>query len=97
MSRDSEVAIEESDMVVKTELHTKCVTPRRLSRELKELVGQDAQFKVEMRHNVYNIECSKPFDLDVLLANCQGLHRKKAASPAFEGVQASPDQTVESA
>jgi hypothetical protein len=52
MSRGSEVAIEESDkeseMVLKTELHTKCVTPRRLSKELKELVGHDAQLKVEV-------------------------------------------------
>jgi hypothetical protein len=47
MLRDS--AIEEGgDMVVKRELHTKCVTPRRLSRELKDLVGHDAQFKVEV-------------------------------------------------
>jgi hypothetical protein len=52
MSRDSEVAIEESDregdMAVRTELQAKCVTPRRLSKELKELVGHDAQFKVEV-------------------------------------------------
>jgi hypothetical protein len=52
MSTNSEVAIEESDkesdMVVKTELHAKCVTPRRLSKELKELVGHDAELKVEV-------------------------------------------------
>jgi hypothetical protein len=53
MSRGTEVIIEECDMVVKTELHTKCVTPRRLSRELKELVGHDAQFKVEVSHLVF--------------------------------------------
>jgi hypothetical protein len=48
MSRESDVGIEDSGMVVKKEVHTKCVTPRRLSRELKDLVGHDARFKVEV-------------------------------------------------
>jgi len=96
MSRDADVVIDGPDMVVRGELHTKCVTPWRLSRELKELAGQDAQFKVEMRHNVYNIECSKPFDLDELRRNCQGLHRKKSACADFEGVLITPSQVAES-
>jgi hypothetical protein len=48
MSTDPEVAIEECVMPVKRELPSKCVTPRRLSHELKELVGRNAQVKVEV-------------------------------------------------
>jgi hypothetical protein len=48
MPRDIEIANEGTDMVVKKEVHTKCASPRRLSRELKDLVGQDAHFKVEV-------------------------------------------------
>jgi len=49
MSAISDAADEQSDMVVKGELHTKFATPRRLSRELRGLLGNDAQFKVEVR------------------------------------------------
>ena len=48
MSRYPEVVLVECDMPVKRELHTKCVTPRRLSLELKQLVGSDAKVKVEV-------------------------------------------------
>jgi hypothetical protein len=48
MSIDSDIAVEDSDMIV-SELHTKYATPRRLSRELKGLLGDSAQFKVEVR------------------------------------------------
>ena len=47
MPTEPEIVVEESDMVVKRELHTKCVTAGKLSQELKELLG-DAQFKVEV-------------------------------------------------
>jgi len=80
MPTEPEIVVEESDMVVKRELHTKCVTAGRLSQELKERLG-DAQFKVEMRHNVFNIESSKDFDIGILLKNCQnrmGLRRRKS-------------------
>jgi hypothetical protein len=49
MSIDSDIAVEDSDMIVESELHTKWATPRRLSRELKDLLGDSAQFKVEVR------------------------------------------------
>jgi hypothetical protein len=49
MSTNRDIIVEEdSDMVIKRELHTKCVTPGRLSQELKDLLGNDAQFKVEV-------------------------------------------------
>jgi hypothetical protein len=35
-------------MIVKKEVHTKCATSRRLSKALKDLVGQEAHFKVEV-------------------------------------------------
>jgi len=47
MPTEPDIVVEESDMVVKRELHTKCVTAGRLSQELKDLLG-DAQFKVEV-------------------------------------------------
>jgi len=47
MPTEPDIVVEESEMVVKRELHTKCVTAGRLSQELKELLG-DAQFKVEV-------------------------------------------------
>jgi len=83
-------------MIVKKEVHTKCATSRRLSKALKDLVGQEAHFKVEMRHNVYNIECSKPFDLDELLRNCKGLQQKKPGTPDFEQVLAPHREADES-
>jgi len=83
MSTSPDIAAEATDMVVKGELHTKCVTARRLSKELRGLLGNGAQFKVEMRHNVYNIESTKPFDLEKLLMNCQRLSRTKSR---FQGL-----------
>jgi hypothetical protein len=70
----------QDNMEVKKELHTKYATPYKLSKELVNLLGTDAKFKVEvrtifqainihvftlyqMRHNVYNIESSKEFDV----------------------------------
>jgi hypothetical protein len=53
MPTNSDIAVEASDMVVKRELHTKCATPGRLSQELKDLLGDDAQFKVEVRRRVF--------------------------------------------
>ncbi|TVY23263.1 hypothetical protein LHYA1_G007944 [Lachnellula hyalina] len=51
------------DLTVERSLHSKYVSsPRRLSTELKDLLGP-GQYKVEMRHNVYNIRTSKEFDL----------------------------------
>lgn len=48
MSIKPENSVEERDMVVKRELHTKCVPPKTLTRALRELLG-DAEFKVEVR------------------------------------------------
>ena len=48
---------------VSSEFHTHHATPQQLFRELKILLGDDAQFKVEMRHNIYNIETSQDLDL----------------------------------
>jgi hypothetical protein len=46
MPTNSDIVVD-SDMVVKRELHTKCVTPSRLSQELKYLLGDNVHFKVE--------------------------------------------------
>ncbi|RDL36220.1 uncharacterized protein BP5553_06832 [Venustampulla echinocandica] len=63
MSIHADVADEGIIMVEKNELHTKYATPRRLSQVLKDLLGDSAEFQVEMRHNVYNIKSSKPLDV----------------------------------
>ncbi|KAI0127541.1 hypothetical protein BJ170DRAFT_377193 [Xylariales sp. AK1849] len=55
---------------VTRELPTKYATPRRLSVELEGLLGSKP-FRVVMRHNVYTIESSTAFDVDILLRNCQ--------------------------
>jgi len=44
----SDIAVENSNMIVKNELHTKYATPQKLSRELKDLLGDSIQFKVEV-------------------------------------------------
>lgn len=59
------------DMTVERSLHCKYVSsPRRLSLELKDLLGA-GQYKVEMRHNVYNIRAAKDFDVTRLMSRCQ--------------------------
>lgn len=60
---DPDIAIDDNDMMVQNKLHTKYATPRRLSQELEILLGSSTQYKVEMRHNVYNIKSTKPFDV----------------------------------
>lgn len=50
-------------MASSSEFHTHHATPQRLVRELRFLLGDGAQFKVEMRHNVYNIESDQDLDL----------------------------------
>ncbi|KAF4634378.1 hypothetical protein G7Y89_g3743 [Cudoniella acicularis] len=60
---NSEKLVGDSDMKVESELHTKYASPRRLSQELKDLLGGNVEFEVEMRHNVYNIKSSKPFNV----------------------------------
>jgi hypothetical protein len=49
MPTNSGISIEDGDMIVENELHTKYATPRKLSRELKDLLGDSTQFKVEVR------------------------------------------------
>jgi hypothetical protein len=43
--------VEESDVVVKREMHTKCAAPWTLSKALRDLLGDDAEFKVEVIAN----------------------------------------------
>ncbi|KAI5920483.1 hypothetical protein F4810DRAFT_682771 [Camillea tinctor] len=52
------------------ELHTKLANPRDLVAELKEMIGEGL-FKVEIRHDIYNIRTAKEFDIETLLKNCQ--------------------------
>ncbi|KAF8858399.1 hypothetical protein BDZ45DRAFT_674001 [Acephala macrosclerotiorum] len=65
---------EDNHTMTRTELHTRYASPQRLSRELRELLG-DSEFEVEMRHNVYNIVSAKPLNLETLLNKCQQRHR----------------------
>jgi len=74
----SEIFVGESHAMIKSELHTKYASPQRLARELKTLLG-GSEFEVEMRHNVYNILSSKPFNVETLLNKCQARHRMKSA------------------
>jgi hypothetical protein len=61
MSTDAELHFD--NMTVERSLHSKYVSsPRRLSTELKDLLGP-GHYKVEMRHNVYTIWASKEFDM----------------------------------
>jgi hypothetical protein len=48
MPRNCDIAVDDSNMVVVSELHTKYATPRRLSRELENLLGGSG-FQVEVR------------------------------------------------
>jgi len=48
MSMNSEIAIEDGDTPIESKLHTRYATPRRLSRELKDLLGDSTQFKIEV-------------------------------------------------
>ncbi|KAH8672211.1 hypothetical protein BGZ61DRAFT_459050 [Ilyonectria robusta] len=58
-------------MASSSEFHTHHATPQRLVRELRFLLGDGAQFKVEMRHNVYNIESDQDLDLEKLQQRCK--------------------------
>ncbi|KAH7161680.1 hypothetical protein EDB81DRAFT_785310 [Dactylonectria macrodidyma] len=62
-------------MTIRSEFHTNHATPQQLVRELRVLLGDGAQFKVEMRHNVYNIESSQYLDLDKLHERCKRRHK----------------------
>ncbi|SCO92073.1 uncharacterized protein FRV6_16201 [Fusarium oxysporum] len=48
---------------VRTEFHTHHAAPRRLLEELRDLLGPSAQFSVDMRHNIYEIETTEEFDV----------------------------------
>ncbi|KAI1639202.1 hypothetical protein F4809DRAFT_596998 [Biscogniauxia mediterranea] len=61
------------------ELHTKLANPRDVVAELKEMVGEGL-FKVEIRHDVYNIRSAKEFDIETLLKNCQ--RRQRGDTPS---------------
>ncbi|KAH8802627.1 hypothetical protein F5884DRAFT_887363 [Xylogone sp. PMI_703] len=71
MPSNYDIAADNGDKAVERALHTKHVTPGRLSKELKDLLGGN-EFQVEMRHNVYTIKSSKPFDVEKLLDRCKG-------------------------
>lgn len=48
MPRNCNIAVDDSNMVVVSELHTKYASPGRLSRELENLLGGSG-FQVEVR------------------------------------------------
>ncbi|KAK7423423.1 hypothetical protein QQZ08_009101 [Neonectria magnoliae] len=55
------------------EFHTRHASPGRLSQELRDILGEDANIRIEMRHNIYNIMSDKTFDLNLLYRRCKGL------------------------
>ncbi|KAF8862501.1 hypothetical protein BDZ45DRAFT_739145 [Acephala macrosclerotiorum] len=74
------------EMTVERSLHSKFVSsPQRLSTELKDLLGP-GQYKVEMRHNVYNIRSSKDFDLNELMTRCKYLPRNGSTAANSAGI-----------
>ncbi|TVY74482.1 hypothetical protein Focb16_v004624 [Fusarium oxysporum f. sp. cubense] len=62
---------------VRTEFHTHHAAPRRLLEELRDLLGPSAQFSVDMRHNIYEIETTEEFDVDTLYQRCKQVKPKK--------------------
>ncbi|KAH6663156.1 hypothetical protein B0J14DRAFT_609480 [Halenospora varia] len=89
MSTEKFASNNDNDMREQRELHTKYASPRRLSQELKDLLGGSAEFEVEMRHNIYNIKSSKPFNVETLLNKCQERHRMKSARENIQRVSES--------
>ncbi|KAI8651034.1 hypothetical protein NCS57_01439100 [Fusarium keratoplasticum] len=61
---------------INSEFHTHHATPHQLFRELRSILGDDARFKVEMRHNIYNIETDQDLDLDALYNRCKRRRRR---------------------
>jgi hypothetical protein len=57
MPDNSDIAVDDSNIVIKRELHTKFVTPRRLSQELKDLLGDN--FKVEVNSQAFCRDAKK--------------------------------------
>ncbi|KAH7150953.1 hypothetical protein DER46DRAFT_400526 [Fusarium sp. MPI-SDFR-AT-0072] len=60
-----------SELSVRTEFHTHHASPRRLVQELRDLLGPGAEFTVDMRHNIYEIETAEEFSLTTLYERCK--------------------------
>jgi hypothetical protein len=60
-----------SEPSVRTEFHTHHASPQRLFKELEQLLGPDARFTIDMRHNVYEIETNEQFNIDALYERCK--------------------------
>ncbi|KAH8781138.1 hypothetical protein F5883DRAFT_168414 [Diaporthe sp. PMI_573] len=81
---DEEVSKVPAAAAVRRQLPTKLASPRRLSEELKALLGQNADFKVEVQHNVYMIESDQEFDLQTLCLNCRHVNSRGFSSTSSE-------------
>ncbi|KAG6365567.1 hypothetical protein INS49_007178 [Diaporthe citri] len=81
---EKEVSSAATAAAVRRQLPTKHASPRRLSEELKALLGHDADFNVEVHHNVYMIESNQDFDLQTLYLNCRHTTRRGSSSTSSE-------------
>ncbi|CAF3451469.1 unnamed protein product, partial [Fusarium graminearum] len=52
-----------SPLSIRTEFHTHHASPTRLLKELEDLLGSRAQFRVDMRHNIYEIDTAEEFNV----------------------------------
>ncbi|CEF85236.1 hypothetical protein FGSG_07743 [Fusarium graminearum PH-1] len=61
-----------SPLSIRTEFHTHHASPTRLLKELEDLLGSRAQFRVDMRHNIYEIDTAEEFNVGTLYERCKG-------------------------
>ncbi|QPC73201.1 hypothetical protein HYE68_003953 [Fusarium pseudograminearum] len=66
-----------SPLSIRTEFHTHHASPTRLFKELEDLLGSSAQFKVDMRHNIYEIDTAEEFNVGTLYERCKGGKSKR--------------------
>ncbi|KAF2687626.1 hypothetical protein K458DRAFT_167439 [Lentithecium fluviatile CBS 122367] len=58
---------EDGDKTVRCRVHTKCATPAAVLKVLEVMVGRD-NYRIEMRHNVYNITITTDVDKRMILS-----------------------------
>ncbi|WXC63384.1 hypothetical protein SNK03_009206 [Fusarium graminearum] len=66
-----------SPLSVRTEFHTHHASPKRLLRELEDLLGPEAKFSVDMRHNIYEIDTAEEFNIGTLYERCKQRKSKR--------------------
>ncbi|KAK3313298.1 hypothetical protein B0H66DRAFT_565802 [Apodospora peruviana] len=86
------IGVDDGYFTCRQELHTRHATPQRLRQELAKLLGT-AQWRVEMRHNVYNIRSSADFDIKDLLWNCHNAKTPRNTEETPEKQQAALSAT----